>query len=197
MQVAIRIDGAELKVFSPYDADFVKGAKELGGKWKPKNPSQRGKSYSHPDDHWLFLRTEIDAVQDLCIKVFGRDAVDYMITGRIVWKKDEEIAKFDEWPKILEPFSLSARLNANVTLIAGGIENGVMKQGSVVLIKYIYADYFGRRAKSHNDNPDSCRRYELGDLAAMQLADLKYEREQHLERVELLNARIAEAERDT
>ncbi len=57
MTVEIKRQGSELYVRSPYNPEFVAGARTLGGRWAP--PA------------WVFDARDEDIVRELCVEVYG------------------------------------------------------------------------------------------------------------------------------
>ena len=60
MSVEIDCSGTRIKVQSPYNPEFVQGAKLLGGKWERP--------------YWTFDRRDEDRVRDLCVRIYGEGA---------------------------------------------------------------------------------------------------------------------------
>ena len=59
--VKIVREGKQCKVQSPYLAEFVSRAKEIGGTWEPMSKS------------WVFSSASSPAVKKLCIELYGTD----------------------------------------------------------------------------------------------------------------------------
>ena len=67
MHVSIKKTEKSLAVISDYNADFVKSARKLGGKWR--------------NGAWHFDSRDESRVKDLCIEIYGSDGSD---TGELV-----------------------------------------------------------------------------------------------------------------
>lgn len=59
--VSVRQDGPKLHVASPYHADFVAGAKKIGGRWSPEEKT------------WTVPLAEAGALRELLIRVYKTD----------------------------------------------------------------------------------------------------------------------------
>lgn len=62
MSVVIDCSGERIKVQSPYNPDFVRSAKQIGGRWERP--------------YWTFDRRDEDRVRDLCVRIYGEGAAN-------------------------------------------------------------------------------------------------------------------------
>lgn len=79
MTVQIKSDGQNISVYSPYNPDFPRAAKQLGGKW---DPAARA---------WTFDARDEQRVRDLCVEIYGTDGntpTGDLITIRVTVKPD-------------------------------------------------------------------------------------------------------------
>lgn len=78
MSVTVTRNDTIIRVQSPYNSEFVRDAKRLGGKWR--------------DKQWVFDARDESRVRDLCRRVYGTDGtVSDTVTLRVEWREADAV----------------------------------------------------------------------------------------------------------
>jgi len=117
MTVKVTVDGGKVMVTSPYNTEFVCGAKRLGGKWAAPT--------------WIFDAREERAVRDLCVRVYGTDGVSMpdLVTIKVTLTQKDEvrcgpITIFGRTVARAFGRDSGAKLGDGVVLLEGGFTSG-------------------------------------------------------------------------
>lgn len=186
MNVVIDVRDSTISVESPYNADFVKAARDMGGRWDGSSSS------------WLFDRRDEADVKALCMKIYGTDGdMSDVVTIKVTFPEGYE--------EYTEPIALSgrliarafgrdsgARLGEGVRLVSGGFNSGgsvknwktVANEGTATLVR----DFSRAAAEELAESPPSGMLIEIIDESGPDKGALKAERAR-------LMARIGEIDR--
>lgn len=134
---SIEIVGSQIVVSSPYNKDFVSGAKRCGGKFSPT------------DSAWLFDARDEERVRSLCLECYGTDGhTQSLVTLRVEYKeresaRGESIALAGRSIARATGRDSGARPCDGVILLAGGFVSGgsvknwttEVRAGTIILVR--------------------------------------------------------------
>lgn len=176
----IKIEDGKVKVQSEYNTSFIKGARLIGGKWKPP--------------YWVFSQEDEKLVRALCMDVYGQDGG----TPSELVAIDIDL---DSYPHdasgelLLGSMSIARRsdrdcpvkLSVNVVLVAGGFPDSggsanhpriAEKPGTVLRVKNVPKPLYER----------------IEDKTGLSIVDGTIDRAALLAEREALTKRLAEIE---
>ncbi|MFI8977484.1 hypothetical protein ACIGO9_31710 [Nocardia asteroides] len=190
MQVETIDDGARLAVHSPYNADYIDCARELGGRWNPDAEA------------WVYDARDRDRVEELLRAIYGTDGrtitADDLVTVRVPLAMHEEArtgrAVF-AGRKIAERPARDSRvrLSDGVVLVAGKLDSsgGSMPYPAIDAAPDVFVEIRELpRAALDVERPSSYTIVEV--TAQVDRAGLAAERERLLARLAEIDTQLAQ-----
>lgn len=185
----IETDGDMIDVYSPYNPDFVKKIKGIGGaKWEPSKKC------------WIVPEDAVDVVRGFMVDVYGYSDIKENETISLKITVNNEIACMCEdvmlFGKIVSHATgrdSGAKMGNDVSYISGAATSGgsekhwksVVEAGSVVMLSNVNKNIFEKYEKEYNEKYD----------ITIEVLENKINKQKLLEEKERLVKRIEEIDR--